>query len=251
MAENRLRMNPEKSEFILFGSRQQLKKCSTQSFSACNKVVERTPYIKFVGAWLGEELNMKKHIVEITSTCNYTLHNILRIKKYLTMDAMTQLVMSLVMSKLDYVNSLFAALPETSLKPLQATQNFAAKVLTNRSKYQSNTEALMELHWLPVEFRVKYKLLTIVYKCLHGDAPDYLSSLLQLKVSEKVTRSASKLDLALPTGIKRKTFAGRSFTAKGPELWNKLPVSLQKCDSYKSFKKELKTKLFRDAFKLS
>lgn len=249
MTKNRLRMNPDKTEFIIFGSSQQLKKCKTQELTVCNKQVKKTSHIKFVGAYLDEELNMKKHIAEITRKCNNTLHNIRRIRKFLTTEAMTQLVMSLVVSRLDYANSLFLGLPEKSLKPLKNTQNFAAKLLTNRSKYDSNTEALMELHWLPVKYRVEYKALVMVYRCLHGDAPDYLSSLLKLKHSPIATRSASNYDLITPN-IKRNTFASRAFAVKGPELWNKLPMSLRQCDSVQKFKKDLKTHLFRIAFNI-
>jgi hypothetical protein len=249
MSKNRLKMNPGKTEFILFGSRQQLKKCETSSIEVCGVDVKRSSCIKFLGAWLDEELNMKRHISEVTRRCNNTLHNILQIKKYLTKDALSQLVLSLVISKLDYVNALFVGLPDSAKRPLKNTQHFAAKILTGRSKMGSNSKALNELHWLPLDFRVQYKIITTVYKCLKGDAPDYLSNLIQHKVSKRVTRSAARHDLFVPT-VKYKTFAGRAFSVQGPEMWNTLPVELQKCSDYDIFKKEVKTFLFKKAFSL-
>ena len=237
MSQNRLKMNPDKTEFVVFGGKQQLKKCDEIKHLQCvDKDVNRSGCIKFLGAWLDEELSMCKHISEVTRKCNLTLYNILQIRKYLTKEALTQITLSLVTSKLDYVNSLFIGLPAKTLKPLKSTQHFAAKVLTYRTKYDSNTAALKELHWPPVEFRIQFKILCYVFKCLKNDAPDYLCSLFETKRSNRLTRSSLRNDLVIPN-VRCKSFGGRSFAVQGATLWNTLPQHTRDCDNYDGFKK--------------
>ena len=65
------------------------------------------------------------------------------------------------------------------IKKLQRIQNAAARVILRRRKYDRVTPALEKLHWLPVQYRILYKILIITYKALHGQAPSYLSTLLR------------------------------------------------------------------------
>ena len=80
------------------------------------------------------------------------------------MDTCLTLVFRLVTSHLDYANALYIGLPDCDIAKLQHVQNAAAKVLLNKTKYDSPTEVLKELHWLQIRFRVIHKLLTLVYK---------------------------------------------------------------------------------------
>ena len=73
---------------------------------------------------------------------------------------------------------LITGLPDCDITKHQHVQNVSAKVMLNKTKYDSPTEALKELHWLPIRFRVIHKLLTLVYKSLKGNAPKYLQDLL-------------------------------------------------------------------------
>ena len=86
----------------------------------------------------------------------------------------------------------------------------------------------------------------MTYKCLNGEAPDYLSDLLSvIPESRRMLRSSNKYKQLVVPRVKRKTFAARSFSIMAPSLWNELPDSLQKANSVEIFKAELKTLLFR------
>ena len=125
--------------------------------------------IKYLGAWLDQE-----HIV---NKCRTAMLNIQRIKhlRPLLTEAVTQvLVLGLVISHIDYCNSLFVGLPETDISKLQRIQNVVAKLVLNKPRSYSATETLRQLHWLPIWQRIKHKLLTIVFKCLNDKAPAYL-----------------------------------------------------------------------------
>ena len=105
-------------------------------------------------------------------------------------------------------------------------------------KFAHITPELMELHWLPVKFRVEFKIALLVYKALNGLAPQYLSEELHhetLLIIPKVTR---------------KTFGDRAFSHAGRTVWNALPSSLRNCRNIDSFKVQLKTHLFEKAFNL-
>ena len=109
---------------------------------------------------------------------------------------------------------------------------------------------LKNLHWLPIESRSKFKILLLVYKCLYGLAPSYLSKRLSLKPNRGL-RSDDKLVLNVPTTkLKTKTYGDRCFSIAGPNLWNQLPSHIRLSKSIDVFKRSLKTHLFKDAFDL-
>ena len=99
-----------------------------------------------------------------------------------------------------------------------------AKLVLGRSKYDSNKEALAELHWLPVKSRIKFKILVLVFKCLRGEAPEYLMNLLVrcTELTHNLRSSNIKDGLVIPRTV-RQTFASRSFSVAAPTLWNRLP----------------------------
>ena len=77
---------------------------------------------------------------------------------------------------------MYYGLPMVQIKKLQRRQNAAARVIWRRRKYDHVTPALEKLHWLPVQYRILYKILIITYRALHGQAPSYLSTLLRNKM---------------------------------------------------------------------
>ena len=146
---------------------------------------------------------------------------------------------------LDYTSALYIGLPDCDLAKLQLVQNAAAKLVLNKSKYDSAMQALKELHWLPIKFRIIHKLLTLVYKSLKGNAPKYLQELLLIQQPGRDgLRSGNDPAITLKVQrTKRKTFADRSFSVAGPRLWNKLPYNSRSADNLESFKSKLKDSL--------
>ena len=109
------------------------------------------------------------------------------IRQYLSPDACHTLILGLVISHLDYANGLLCNSPKSTIQTYQRIQNMCAKLILSRSKYDSSTEALKELHWLPIQARVDYKILSLMHQCTHGAAPEYL----------KVTRKAKNKETAM------------------------------------------------------
>ena len=93
----------------------------------------------------------------------------------------------------------------------------SAKILLNRTKHSSTTEALKILHWLSVRTRINFKILSLTYQCIHGTAPDYLKSLINLRIPRRSLRSYLNSEYSLETPFnKHKTFGDRSFSGGAP-----------------------------------
>ena len=128
-------------------------------------------------------------------------------------------------------------------------KNKAARMILNKHQIYSASKCLKQLHWLPIKSRIEYKVLTIVFKCKHGMAPKYLQDLLEAKEHPRQgLKSNNKEELLKVPTTTRKTFADRSFSVKGPKLWNKLPDNIRAIMSYITLKK-LKTHLFNAYYK--
>ena len=107
----------------------------------------------------------------------------------------------------------------------------------------------MVLHWLPVKFRIDYKIIIITYKAIHGTAPNYLSSFVNLKSNFSYSlRSNDKYLLSNPDFRTLPTLGDRAFVAAAPKLWNDLPLDLRCISDFNVFKRNLKTHLFKRAF---
>ena len=153
-------------------------------------------------------------------------------------------IRSLVLSRLDYSNSLLININKTDIERLQRIQNRAARIVFIVGKQESATPLFRELHWLPVEKRILYKISLIVFKCIHKMAPGYLDTLLSSPYQSNY-RLRSREDttlLHIPRANSKKGEA--SFDFCGPKTWNSLPAHLRRCQSVELFKRNLKTYLF-------
>ncbi len=116
---------------------------------------------------------LSKHIAKNAWSCRFALHNIRKIRPFLTEHAAQLLVQALVIYRLDYCNALLAGLPSNTIKPLQMIQNAAARLVFSEPKRAHVTPLFVSLHWLPVATRIKFKTLMLAYRKTTGSAPAY------------------------------------------------------------------------------
>ena len=132
---------------------------------------------------------------------------------------------------------------------MQNVKNLAAKVILGKHKSESSTECLKNLHWLPIKYRIDYKICTLVLKCLHAMTPTYLIKLIKIKQQGRQgLKSANMNNISEVPISKRKTFALQAFSVYGPRAWNALLDSLWRTNNYDRFRKDLKTHLFLKAY---
>ncbi len=173
----------------------------------------------------------------------FHLRNLEKMKSCLTFKSPEIAIHALISSRLDYCNSLYKGISQASIQRLQKVQNAAARLLLNIKKREHITPSLISLHWLPVQYRIDFKLILLVYKSLHGLAPTYLSELLIEHQSGRTLRSTNQNLLKIPrTKLSQK--GDRAFAAVAPKFWNSLPLHVKNVDSVHVFKVQLKTYLF-------
>ena len=112
------------------------------------------------------------------------------------------------------------------------------------------SSALIDLHWLPVMFRVQFKLLLIVYKSLHNRSPLYIKDLLFLKPAANYSLRSSTQSLLFVPKVSCSTLEDHVFAHAAPVLSNSLPLIIRTSRSLAIFKEQPKTFLFKKAFNL-
>ena len=243
MTSNMLKLNEDKSEIILLSS-SRLRPSGDLSLQIGNATVDPSTTVKNLGVYFDQTLSMSEHVRRVCQVANFHMRNICHVRKYLTGEACSHAVRSLVLSRLDYGNSLLANVNAGDLKRLQKIQNRAARLVLGAKKREPSAPLLKQLHWLPIKQRIEFKLALLVYKCLMHSAPHYLSIMLTTPpVSRYHLRSRNDQTLLLIPRTNTKA-AERSFSYAGPSTWNTLPQHLRLCSTEDTFKKKLKTQLF-------
>jgi hypothetical protein len=242
-----LKLNSSKTEVLVIVPPSVSSSLTPQSFDICGSSVSISESVRDLGVLYDDKLNMQHHVKSVCAKAYYQIHLISKVRKYISEDAARTLVHANVTSRLDYCNSLLIGLPENLLDQLQRVQNRAARLIKGSRSSDHITPVLKELHWLPIRFRIRYKLILLTFKCLNDCAPFYLSDLITPYVPNRQLRSQNQNLLKTMT-YRRKHYGARSFVYQAPLLWNSLPISLRTCTSFYSFKKLLKTYLFTLAF---
>ena len=159
------------------------------------------------------------------------------------------LVVSLVMPRLDYGNATLVGLPASQLRRLQSVLNAAARLIHRSPRYEHVTPMLHDLHWLWSTERIDFKLAVLVYRCLHGLAPRYLSDHIQRVAdsNRRSLRSSSSSRLVIRR-TRLTTVGDRAFPVVGSRLWNSLPHDVTSSPTLAVFRNRLKTYLFMRSF---
>ena len=247
MDSNKLFMNADKTELMPAGTSSCLKQLNTSSVPIMGENVVLKSSVKYLGVTIDQTLSMQDHIGDVCRKAFYQLRRIALVRPYLSDSAAARLVTVLVSSRLDYCNSVLAGLPADQINRLQRVQNCAARLVLKKNKREHITPLLFQLHWLPVQFRIQFKLAVFAYRFFENSLPSYLSAAhTAYQPSHSLISSSEKL-LKIPK-FNLKTVGYRSFSYSAPTIWNSLPLSLRNSPSLPQFKKDLKTYLFRQAF---
>ena len=214
-----------------------------------NEIIHSAKVVKNLGVTLDAELSFRSHILNVIKVCRFHIRRAWQIRRFLNEEAAKRIMLATVMCRLDYCNSLLVNLPKKDIEKLQKIQNAAARLVTMTPKTESVRPVLKRLHWLPVAYRIKFKIAVIIHRCLYGTAPSYLRSMLTRYVANRNLRSSTQcgIDLVVPRA-KQKTVGNRAFCIAGPTLWNELPSSIRSIESNNIFRTKLKTPLFRMCF---
>ncbi|XP_077936617.1 uncharacterized protein LOC144383352 [Gasterosteus aculeatus] len=247
MQQNSLKLNSDKTQLLLIGSKSTLTKTNNLTLNIDGISVSPSHQARNLGVIFDSTLSLEPHIRQLVKISFFHLRNIAKIRPSLTPPTAEKLIHPFVSSRLDYCNSLLYGISNTSMNKLQLVQNAAARLLTHTKSWHHITPVLKDLHWLPVSHRISYKILTLTYKALHQLVPPYLSELLSPYQPHRSLRSTSARLLFTPTS-KLRSFGDRAFSRAAPKLWNSLPILIRDSDSITTFQSRLKTHLFSSAY---
>ena len=241
LVSHRLMFNDTKTELLIIGSKNQLSKVSIDSIKVGDSQIKPSEAVRNLGSWFDSHMNMTLQVGKICSKAFHGLYNIRHIRKFLSPESTKILVHAFVTCHLDYCNSLLHGISQCQINRLQKVLNSAARIITLTPKFQHITPVLLQLHWLPINFRIQFKIALFVYKSLDGTAPAYLKDLLQPQSQPKYhLRSRYQRLLAVPRSF-RKTFGDRSFEHAAPKLWNTIPHKIRESANIDISKRKLKT----------
>ena len=247
MLQNKLRLNDGKTELLLIGKQPHISKSAVSSVSVGSSSITQNDSARNLGFYFDTNMDNRSHIEHICNLSWFYLRNLSAIRKYLSKESTQTLVHAFVTSRLDFCNSLFYGTPASVLSKLQSIQNAAARIVTKTSKYDHITPVLHSLYWLPVQYRIYYKILLLTFKCLHSQSASYLSDFLVPYAPSRNLRSCNQCLLSVPK-TNLSSCGDNSFSVCAPKLWNSLPSSPRSASSLDCFKRNLKTYLFSKCY---
>jgi len=191
------------------------------------------------GVSIDSELTMKEHVAKIAAACLYHIRRLRQVRRRVGQEVTQQLVLALVMSRLDYCNSVLAELPTSTL-------------VFGLSRSDHVTPTLIQLHWLPVSYRIRFKLCCLVHAIHYGRSPAYLTETVQSVGASRSrsglrSSSTSSMHYTLYHGCARNSASGRSHLRVLPlGTLCPLPDHIRTVDDYIKFRKLLKSHYFSE-----
>ncbi|MCG8430559.1 MAG: reverse transcriptase family protein, partial [Candidatus Omnitrophica bacterium] len=243
LKENMLRRNDDKTEVGLFAPAHAARALGHVAVEIGDSSIVSQTSVRNLGVMFDTTMSMESHVSSVCRSAYAQLRNIGQIRQYLTSSAARTLASGLVLSRLDYCIALLYGATKHQMARLQRAQNTAARIITGKKRRDHITPVLFDLHWLPVERRVHYKILLHTFKCLHGLSPPYLSDMLELYTPARPLRSSND-QLILVKPRCRTRYGERHFAFAAPTLWNGLPIDIRSAETLGAFRSLLKTHLF-------
>jgi hypothetical protein len=199
---------------------------------SCIRFVESA---KNLGIIIDSTLSFEEQIRKLVKSCFITIRQLSKVKVFLSQQQLQILVSSLIFTLLDYCNSLYYGLPAGTIKKLQHVQNCAARLVWKKKiPFNSSIDHVFHsLHWLKIKFRIIYKIIWLVYCCLHNKAPEDVSAL--------ITYAQSDRTMKLRETRVNNSYGERAFSHTGPKLWNLLPQEITQEHELLAFKQKLKS----------
>lgn len=245
--QNGMLLNPDKSEVLLVAGRTQaLKFTGASSVSVAGSDITFAVQLKSLGVALDQSLSLDQHVRNVVKTSNFHIRGFRHIRPLLDEKTANTIACSIVGSRLDYCNSLLYGTSTKNLRKLQVVQNSLARVVTGVKRRDHIRPTLKKLHWLPVAERIQYKMALITQKVITTQQPQYLADIVNIYRPVRELRSSSQQRLVACTT--NSVSAERSFSCGSSTVWNGLPLDLRTEGSTFTFKKLLKTHLFRIAY---
>ena len=259
MNTNKLKLNPDKTEFIVFGSKRHRSQLSHLfPVEILGNDISPVEKVKNLGVIFDASLKFSSQISAICSSSFYHIRDFARIRRFLDKSTAISLANALVSSRIDYCNSLLDSVSELDMRKLRSVQYSACRIINRVSRFSNERMSphLKSLHWLPIRQRIDFKWYLLMYKIIHFGLPPYFNRYFVPYSSPVETRRSVSKKMFLSNDIipfdrschKSKTQYDHCFFVSGPSKWNKLPENIRTARSIGIFLKKIKTYLLDKAF---
>ena len=259
MNSNKLKLNADKTEFILFGSDTQRSKLShIFPINILGNMLSPVDKVRNLGVVFDAAFTFSPQVSSICSSCYYQIRDLTRIRRFLNKSTAISVANALVGSRIDYCNSLLDSVSDFDLRRLRSIQYALCRIINRTSRYSRERMSphLKALHWLPIRQRIDFKWFLLMYKFINTGLPPYFRDYFVPYSSTVATRCSKQGKIYLNRDIvpfsrrlfKSKTHYDNSFCISGPARWNKLPMEIRSAPTVRSFRSKLKAFLFAKAF---
>ena len=251
MVQNFLKLNEDKTDALVISPKYHNVHENIEKLKLNLKgdTVELKDDVISLGVLFETKLSMSSFVNKIVNACNSHIRNLWYLASKLSFKMKIQLVHTLIHSRLDYCNSILYGISSKDMARLQKAQNSAVRFIFGRGKRSHVTKLLMKVHFLPVRYRILFKIALLVYKCINNNAPLYLKELILLReptnFSLRIDNDFFLLNNPNPPHLK---CTEKSFCYSAPKIWNSLPYNIRSSESVTAFKKKIKTFYFQKAY---
>jgi hypothetical protein len=217
LLENKLFLNQEKTETVLFGSNANLGKASNYQPSINGSVINQVTEYKYLGVILSGNLSWNAHIEDIVSRVGKRLGMLRRLRRNITMHAAETIYKSFIRPVMEYCDSVWVCCGKLNMDKLDKLQRRAARTVTRITR---SDEALSCLRWENLELRRDRHVFNLVHKCIAGKSPQFLNNYFTFNrdIVSRMTRQSNKLHLPKV----RTECAKNSFYYYGCKVYNRL-----------------------------
>ena len=253
MALNRLRLNPAKSEFMWCATSRRLHHIDDFVFDLPDGAVKTSTSVRNLGAYLDQALTLHEHVARPVSACFNQLRRIRSIRRSIPTSTATQFVISFIILRVDYCNSLLSGAPACLTDRVQSVLNAAARPFHGRGRYDRVTDLIRDrLHWHPcangyvsgaICWHTKVSMVSS-----HPTSPITTSGRTRPRTDNLYERQHPPTRDNLIGQDTKTQFGERSFAVAGKKIWNSLPNNVKNAESVETCKSRLKTHLFKLAY---
>lgn len=223
---NSVKLNVDKSVLFFSTAEKQVHCLVPDDITIGDRSIQPLSVVTDLGVIFDSHLSMNQHMTIICRKGFGQIFALFKIRRFLPRPAAKCLFQALVLSHVDYANSLLVGLPKKQFNPLRILQNAAARFILCRRRFENATPLLKYLKRLPVDKRIELKEAILTFKCIYSLAPFYLSSLVHRHVPARSLRSVGRNYLTVPSVFT--SFRKISFSYAASTIWNTLPDNIRR-----------------------
>ena len=243
--KNKLVLNAEKCNVMLVRSKHKL---SQVNENECLDVlinqtlVSQVTNTDYLGINIQNTLSWDAQIHKVCKQLSRKVGMLSRIRKSTPRDILIKIYMSSIQPTIDYAITVWGNTTLANINNIQRIQNYAARIVTNEFDYVNirGAELVRQLKWMSVKQRYEYFCLLLMFKCVHGQAPDYLCNnvIMECEIANRETRATYSNNVHVPYTTTE--YARRTLIYNGAKLWNTLPSHVKNVCNIEYFKSHVK-----------